>query len=59
VADNPRYLLELEAMPSTAGTPMSRLKRALKTLLWYRFRCRGIQELPREQPGQAPQELST
>jgi hypothetical protein len=41
-----RYRLEIEAMPSTAGTPISRLKRLLKLFGWYRFRCRSIEELP-------------
>jgi hypothetical protein len=45
---NPHYLLTLEAMPSTNGTPESRLKRALKTLAWYRLKCRSIEEVPAE-----------
>jgi hypothetical protein len=41
----PRYRLELEAMPSTNGTPASRLKRALKALWWYRLKVRSVEEV--------------
>ena len=46
MSDRPRFLLTLEALPSTNGTVESRLKKALKHLAWFRFRCREIQELP-------------
>jgi hypothetical protein len=43
---NPRYRLELEAMPCSSGTPVSRLRKLLKVIGWYRFRCRSVEELP-------------
>jgi hypothetical protein len=53
---NPHFLLEIEAMPATSGTPISRLKKVLKMLLWHRFKCRSVQELPADGPGTAPGE---
>ena len=45
-----RFRLTIEAMPGTNGTTISRLKRLLKFLSWYRFRCREIEELPPAEP---------
>lgn len=56
MSDRPRYRLELEAMPSTNGTPVSRLKRALKMLAWYRLRVRSVEELPGGVPHATPGE---
>jgi hypothetical protein len=42
---NPRYRLEIEALPATSGTPASRLRKALKLLGWYRLRVRRVEEV--------------
>jgi hypothetical protein len=47
--ERPVYRLTLEAMPSS-GTPISRLKRALKTLAWYRLRVRRCEEVQADGP---------
>jgi hypothetical protein len=43
---HPLYRLEIEALPSTNGTVISRLKRCLKVLAWCRPHVRSIEELP-------------
>jgi hypothetical protein len=45
VADNPRYLIELEVEPGP-GPPMVRIRRALKWLLRrFGLRCRDIRAI--------------
>jgi hypothetical protein len=46
----PRYLLEVEAQPSTNGTPTSRLRRLLKMMSRYRFKVRCVEEVRRDDP---------
>jgi hypothetical protein len=46
-----RYRLEIEALPSTAGTPITRLRKLLKVMSWYRFRCRSVEEVPAAERG--------
>jgi|SRR6516165_3082886 hypothetical protein len=41
----PIYCLEIETVTGNAP-PVSRLKRALKMLSWYRLKVRSIQEVP-------------
>jgi hypothetical protein len=51
---NPHYRLIIETLPSTAGTPISRLRKVLKMLTWHRFRCCSIEEIT----GAVPQPAS-
>jgi hypothetical protein len=58
VTKHPLYHLEIEALPSTSGTVISRLKRALKMLSWYRLKARSIEEVPASSPDASPGEQS-
>jgi hypothetical protein len=41
---NRRFILEVEALPSTNGTVVSRLRRMLKTMGWYNMRRGGFRK---------------